>query len=260
MKIQLLRTIYSGLLAGMPPFVYNPFTKNTLNVPFTVSKESAYLNFCLTDEQSDFFNDYINKNIKNSDNFLQIVPVQILKNENKHKYLSVNVYNCTSPVFMNDNVQTTRCEINTYVMDKNGIYGTVILDYLSNELSMDPINIFKGATNISYCKEGYQNIINCKSLKNEINIYLAFSKVKCSKKQISDDLIQYSDYIFYKNGIYDKLFYDSSLVKSSIKGPLMFIDLQFSYKDFTFENMDSMFYFEDNINFIGGMWSNIFYY
>ena len=39
--------------------------------------------------------------------------------------------------------EITRCELNTYVKDHNGNYGTLIIDYLSNELSMDPLNIFK---------------------------------------------------------------------------------------------------------------------
>ena len=36
---------------------------------------------------------------------------------------------------------------------------------------------------------------------------------------VSDELSYYSDYIYYRNGIYDKLYYDSSLVKSSIRIP-----------------------------------------
>ena len=66
-------------------------------------------------------------------------------------YLSLNIYNCTSPVFLNDKV-TTRFEINTYVNDECR-KGTLIIDYLSNELSMDPVNIFKRLSSLSYSND-----------------------------------------------------------------------------------------------------------
>ena len=37
----------------------------------------------------------------------------------------------------------TRFEINTYVKNQYNETGTLILDYLCNELSMDPVNLLK---------------------------------------------------------------------------------------------------------------------
>ena len=53
--------------------------------------------------------------------------------------MSVNIYNCTSSIMMSN--KNLKCELNTYIKTSEGEYGTLILDYVSNELSLDPINI-----------------------------------------------------------------------------------------------------------------------
>jgi hypothetical protein len=40
MKIPFLKFIHSGLLTGMHPLLYNPFTKLSLNVPLTINPNS----------------------------------------------------------------------------------------------------------------------------------------------------------------------------------------------------------------------------
>tara|TARA_A100001011_G_C13778734_1_gene622279 strand:- start:265 stop:534 length:270 start_codon:yes stop_codon:yes gene_type:complete len=79
----------------------------------------------------------------------------------------------------------------------------------------------------------------------------------------SKDLVKFSDYIYYKNGIYDKLYYDDTLVNAIIKSPSSLImeddidNFFFTYKDLFFEKIDSIFYFENKINFVGSMWKNV---
>ena len=130
-KKRFLRFVYNGVLTGMPAITYNPITQNTLNVPLIVEPYSAYINLKLDNEQSSYLDNYINE----YGDDLVIVPINILPREEKSKYLSINIYNCSSPIFMNDEKTTTRCEINTYVVDKNNVKGTLIIDYVSNILN-----------------------------------------------------------------------------------------------------------------------------
>ena len=157
MRLNLLKFVYRGILTGMPLLTYNPITKNTLNIPLEVKPFSTYLNFKLNDFQSEYLNNYINKFTDN----LELIPINILPNEEKSNYLSVNIYNCSSPAFINEEKEVTRCELNTYVKDKNGNYGTLIIDYLSNELSMDPLNIFKLKERTEFYDNDIYKIINC---------------------------------------------------------------------------------------------------
>jgi hypothetical protein len=304
MKIPFLKFIHGGLLTGMPSLIYNPYTKTPFNIPLTISEESIYLNFKLTQQYSEYLDDYITKYSED----LSIVPVCLFPEEEATKYLSVNIYNCSSPAFLNGNKQTLRCELNTYVKDKRtGKYGTLILDYLSNDLSMDPVNLFKpppshtdGAVvyNIIYQNpyhphhpsqpthpsrphRSYQTKklhIDCRSKRDKIKLSLKLCVDKMKEVTIvtSRELVKFSDYIYYKNGIYDKLFYDDTLVNALLKSPSSDPDTSlpnchissfsidddsnsffFAYKDLFFEKIDSVFYFENPINFVGSMWENI---
>jgi len=263
-----LKFIHGGLLTGMPSLLYNPLTKQPLNIPLTIEPNSMYLNFKLTNDYSDYLNDYI----KQYCDKLSIVPVSLFPGETSSKYLSVNIYNCTSPAFLNGNKKTLRCELNTYVKDtSSNKYGTLILDYLSNELSMDPVNLFKTRTKeLMYSTESSNQYeqnnqilfnIFCRSPEDEVYLKLKMYTDKQSNIPVatSDELIQFSDNIYYKNGIYDKLYYDDSLVNAELSSPTYVGDSEFSftYKDMTFERFDSIFYFVNKINFVGSMWENL---
>lgn len=259
MKLNLLKFVYRGVLTGMPLFTYNPVTKLPFHSPFTIKPASTYINFKLSEYQSNSIQKYIN----NYNNDLILTPVKIIKGEVPKYYLSVNIYNCSSPLFMNKNAQVTRCEINTYVKDKkNNKVGTLILDYASNGLSMDPINIFKEKSNVKF--ELYDDYpfslpkIYC--YHEDEKMKLSFDMVKDTDNKISidDELFTHSDLIYYKNGIYDKLYYDSSLTESNIQHPRKFDNYWFRYNNLTFPYYDSVFYFKDEIDFVGSMWYNLY--
>jgi hypothetical protein len=281
MKLPFLKFIHSGLLTGMPSLIYNPYSKTSFNIPLTISENSIYLNFRLSPQ----FSDYLDNYVRNYSDSLSIVPVCLFPEEEATKYLSINIYNCSSPAFLNRNKETLRCELNTYVKDeKTGKYGTLILDYLSSGLSMDPINIFKlppprsdGALFYNIIHQDPCNpqvptniSIDCRSTKDKINLNLKLcvNKLKEASVLTSKDLVKFSDYIYYKNGIYDKLFYDDSLVNARIKSPFFDVNVDidddsnsffFVYKDLFFKKIDSIFYFENQINFVGSIWENIDY-
>ena len=253
MRIPFLKLVYNSLLTGMPIITYNPISKNTFNVPLEVKPFSTYLNFKLNNYQTDYLNNYISK----YNNFLELTPINILPNEKKSNYLSLNIYNCTSPVFFNDEKEITRLELNTYVKDNKGNTGTLIIDYLCNDLSMDPLNIFKKKEQTIFKDEDIYKSIDCFSKFDNVKLNLNFTTLHDYKINISDDIIKFTDKIFYKNGIYDKIYYDSSLVNANIMSPQLYYNISFIYKDLIFDKIDSIFYFSDSINFIGGMWHNL---
>ena len=86
----------------------------------------------------------------------------------------------------------------------------------------------------------------------ENNISCNFETHKLSSK-----LIRFTDIIFYNCGLYDKLYYDSSLIENNII-ICYDNDVKFNFLDLQFNNPDSVFYFEKKINFVDGMWNNIY--
>lgn len=252
-KLDKLKLIYNGLLMGMPSFAYNPINKNNLLAPMQVNKYSTYLNFKLDNEQVDYINTYI----ENYNSDLKLIPLKMSLYEKSNYYLSVNIYNCTSPVFIN-NKNITRCEINTYVQNSDGTKGTLILDYLSNGLSLDPLNIFK-KQNLIYFKKSNDNIlIDCNSKSEQIYLTADYNLLKYDNYNVGDKLIEYTDNIYYKNGIMDKIYYDSTLTKAVIKKPKQISNHFFIYKNLYFDNIDSIFYFDNGLNFVGSIWDNLY--
>ena len=252
-KLDKLKLIYNGLLMGMPSFAYNPINKNNLLAPMQVNKYSTYLNFKLNNEQVNYINTYI----ENYNSNLKLIPLKMNLYDKPEFYLSVNIYNCTSPVFINNN-NITRCEINTYVKDKDGTKGTLILDYLSNGLSLDPLNIFKKKDMIDFKKSNNNILIDCNSKSEQIYLIAEYNLSKYSNFNIGEKLIEYTDNIYYKNGIMDKIYYDSTLTKAIIKKPKKISNYYFIYKNLYFDKIDSIFYFENRLNFVGSIWDNLY--
>lgn len=250
MKIlPLLKFVYRGLLTGLPILTYNPITKLNFHSPFDVKPMSTYINYKLNSEQFDYINNFMNNSR------LELSKVSIDSNK-KDYYLSINIYNCSVPIIPAEG-DVTRCEINTYINDKVEGKGTVILDYMSNALSMDPVNIFKNKDDVIF---NYDNgLINgfCDNENINLNFTAKYNDNDLDVK-IDDQLIDYSDKIFYTNSIFDKLFYDTSLTRANVKKPTFVKNIFFRFGNLTFEKPDSIFYFKDELKFAGSIWDNLY--
>ena len=157
------------LLTGFPSLTYNPITKNPFHANFKVDSNSLYVNYILNDDARSKIESYI-------DDDLKLEPISLEKGKRKNYFLSINIYNVTSPILNTLNT-VTRCEINTYVKRKSdGTKGTIILDYTSNSLSMDPVNIFKKrSTSMHYIKNNNHIDIASISEKFQLLGYIAVS-------------------------------------------------------------------------------------
>jgi len=87
---------------------------------------------------------------------------------------------------------------------------------------------------------------------------LDYLRTREKNLQISNSLIQFTDNIYYKNGICDKLFYDSSLLRAVMKIPQRYGRFLFQYKSLEFHKIHSIFYFQNSIDFMCGIWHNLY--
>ena len=252
-NMNFLKNFYRFIMVGLPQYVYNPISNNNFLAPLTVKPYSTYVNFKLDESQVD----YLNRYIKEYSDDLTIVPLKISKYEFPSYYINVNVYNCTSPILMeNDNI--VRCELNTYVKSSDGVLGTVILDYISDGISLDPIHLFKKSNKISFSREKGYNIIDCTSIRQKIDLQLSYSILNGEDFTMSKELVDYTDNIYYKNGIMDKIYYDSSLTRAKITETNFISNFHFKYRDLEFSEIDSVFYFRDELRFVGSIWDNLY--
>jgi hypothetical protein len=225
------------------------------NAPFNVEPYSTYLNFKLSELQVSKLTNYIREH----DDTLRLVPIRISQYESPDYFLSVNIYNVTSPLFMNENWPVTRCELNTYVKDMAGNIGTLILDYCSNGLSIDPVNLVKWPSYTYFGRDFEGNLrsggvgdgfrLMCE-METDVGIDKPFF--------VSNDLHKHTDLIYYKNGVYDRIRYDASLVYARVLRPVL-RSLTFQYNRIgEGENkLHSVFYFPARLNFLCSIWDNL---
>lgn len=254
-RTSILKLFYRSFLLGFPNIVYNPFNVNinTFYSPYNVEPYSTYVNYKLNVNEFNYMNDFLyNKTDK-----LSFEKIKITEEDDIDDYfLSVNIYNCSSPLFaLVGEKYITRCEINTYIKDDNNITGTLILDYTSNMLSMDPVNVFKYPLLTTFRKK--DNMIFCQSKSDNIEFYLYYGVGRNDYTiTLNNSLHIYSDNIFYMNGVYDKLYYDRSLINADTRKPRRY-GLYFKFGDLLLKRPESIFYFKNDIKFAGSLWHNL---
>ena len=249
-----LKVFYNSMLLGLPTVTYNPLNKNSVfHAPVKIDSTSTYINYKIPQDKFNIINRYI----KSYNKDLSLIPTRIACDQADY-YISINIYNCTSPIFNSVTKEpVTRCEINTYVVNEKGEEGTLIMDYTSNFLSLDPVNIFKKRGICDFKKDRNRYKLYAKNKNFELNGKFLRDEYKDFGIILNKKIIAHTDNIFYLNGICDKLYYDSSLVKSSIRLPNNIGEIRFRFLDIDFNNIDSIFYFAEPLNFVGAIWSNI---
>ena len=252
---RILKTVYKGLLLGLPQILFTPLLNSKLLVPLQVDEISTYINYNLEADDIIKLSNYIHR----YNSSLSMVPISLLDGEEKDYYLSINIYNATSAVFLTT-APVTRCELNTYVKDKNGNIGTLIIDYITNGQSMDPIALMRFPEFERVCefiKSDEKCSINCSSKETKLQFNLTFALNNNEKIKLDKELIKYTDNIFYKDGILDKLYYDDSLINAETYG-LDDLDFSFKYRELLLSKPRSVFYFKNKLKFVGSMWDNVY--
>ena len=246
----------NSMLTGMPTVMNNPYNKNTLHAPFKVDRLSVYINYKLTTSQYESINRYLDDNKST----LKLRKTSILKDDNQDFFLSINIYNCTSPLFsIVTQEPVTRCEINTYIIDNTDNIGTLILDYASSQVSLDSFNLIKMPDKqINYIQQQANRLRGYVKQKNiDFNFTIDLNE-KLYRDRLSQDLIKYTDRIYYLDGIYDKLYYDTTLLNNPITMINNNNNIEFKFLDSIYYSPDSVFVFSEPIDFVGGMWKNLF--
>ena len=123
---------------------------------------------------------------------------------------------------------------------------------------MDPVNIFKPRSfSTHYIKN--KNRIDITALSKEFQLF-GYIDIENNDKHIfvnHRDLHKYTDNIFYNNGIYDKIYYDSSLTHCKTLKPIN-NEISFYFDEIQYNKPYSVFYFTTPLCFSGAMWYNIY--
>ena len=177
--------------------------KTQPRVPFTVKAQpsSVYFNFEILPSKLKAFENYVNL----PEGF-SLCPMRCLATERKGRYLlTLNTYEVTGIS------EGLRAEWSSYVLDEHGTPRYMVLEAESARFSMDPVDIVTRRSRVEHAAD--EDLIDTLVGSQDGKLFQASVRVSDADNdvQLHREWIEANDYIYWRNGICDRVFYDSGL-------------------------------------------------
>ncbi len=177
-------------------------------LPFKVLADpcSVYINFAIKDGMEQAFAEYINL----ADGF-PLAPIRCLAGEEPAFLLTLNVYEVSGIT------HGLRAEWSTYIRDRDGIPRYMVLEARAADGSMDPVNIITRPERVEHSVKGGKIVTTVASEGGQ----LVHAEIRLSDRQPvvepAPEWIEANDYIYWRNGVCDRLWYDASLFNGKVR-------------------------------------------
>ena len=202
----LKRFLYSQF--GLRDALMIALGKEQPRIAFTVEAEpsSVYFNFRIPPESLEEFARYINL----ADG-LAPVPISCVKGEEPDFLLTLNVYEVSGIV------SGLRAEWSTYVADAEGVSRYMVLEAQCSEGSLDPVNLFtrKGRVEHSMTRTAIETLVAAEGgalFRAQLQLHDEHPMV-----EIATEWIVANDYIYWRNGICDRTYYDANMIAAPVR-------------------------------------------
>ena len=187
-----------------------PFGKAQPSVEFTVEADppSVYYNFRVKSDRLEEFKRYLAL----PDN-LPLTPIRCVEGEEADFLLTLNVYRVSGIT------SGVRAEFSTYIADDAGIPRYMVVEARDHEGSMDPIDIFTKASPVQQERNGEAMTTLVES--NDKGLFRARAAQAvfdaASYVAIHGDWIAANDFIYWRNGVRDRCYYDAGMAKPQVR-------------------------------------------
>lgn len=178
------------------------------NLAFKVLADpcSIYINFPVRKEMAQEFADYINLAGE-----LSPAPIRCLADEEPALFLTLNIYEVTGLV------HGPRAEWSTYITDSDGIPRYMVLEARAAAGSMDPVNLFTRPDRVEHQVTDGRLVSTVASEGGA----LFSSDVRLDEGhpivEPATEWIEANDYIYWRNGICDRTWYDASVFNARVR-------------------------------------------
>ncbi len=227
------------------------FGKAQPTIPFTVKANpcSVYFNFRIRPECADDFVRYINL----ADG-LSLAPIRCLADEEAELLLTLNIYEVTGIV------RGIRAEWSTYIGDSEGRPRYMVLEARSSEYSMDPVDIItkRGRVEHSMSATDVRSLV----ASNEGQLFRSTVALheNYPRARIAHEWIAANDYIYWRNGICDRSYYDANMIDVPVRivtSDAVSIDDQTHWARFTQPQPKHVLKYDGPLNFMITPWFNV---
>jgi hypothetical protein len=225
--------------------------KTQPRVPFTVKADpsSVYFNFRIREAQLEPFIQYINL----PEGFT-VCPIHCIDGEEPDYLLTLNVYEVSGIAV------GIRVEYSTYIQDDGGIPRYMVLEAQSSEYSMDPIDVITKKGRVEHSTSTDQGRTTVASLDQKLFQATYPLEPDAPKADIHPEWVAANDYIYWRNGICDRTFYDAGLAfpkARHIPPADAIIDDQTHWAQFLEPVPKHIVRYEEAIDFVIMPWVNI---
>jgi hypothetical protein len=202
----LKRLLYSQLALRDAFFIL--IGREQPSIPFTVEANpcSLYFNFRVRPECREEFLRYIN--IAGG---LPLSPVRCIADEEPDFLLTLNIYEVSGIV------SGLRAEWSTYIIDKEGKPRYMVVEARCANGSLDPVELFTrpGRVEHSMTSGAVESLV----ASNEGALFRAtcILREEHPMARIATEWIVANDNIYWRNGIYDRTYYDADMIDAPVR-------------------------------------------
>lgn len=178
----------------------------TLSFKVLADPCSVYINFAIRREMAQEFSTYINLG-----DGLTLAPIRCLAEEEPQILLTLNIYEVSGIV------RGPRAEWSTYIADRDGTPRYMVLEARAAAGSMDPVNLFTRPDRVEHQVAGGKIISTVASEDGHLfrsTICLDDSHLMVEP---AAEWIAANDYIYWRNGVCDRTWYDASLFNAKVR-------------------------------------------
>jgi len=201
------RLIYSQLALRESLMIF--FRKSAPLVLFNVEADppSIYLNFRVRPDRVASLADALDL-----PDGLTLTPIRIIEGEEPFHAITLNAYRVSGLV------NGVRAEWSVYVRDPQGVPRYLVVEAQSDVGSMDPVNIVTRAGSMDHALEGdllRTRITSAEQGEFSLDARLAALPDRQTLRA-APEWIEANDFIYWRNGVCDRTFYDASLANSPL--------------------------------------------
>lgn len=140
-----------------------------------------------------------------------LTPIRCIEGEEPFYCLTLNVYRVSGLV------NGKRAEWSLYVRDQSGKPRYLVLEAAADAGSMDPIHIVTRAGQLRYEREGEQ--LSAEIVSEDGTRFAARCRLPADAPsvQASPEWVGANDYIYWRNGVCDRTFYDAGLAHARMR-------------------------------------------
>ncbi len=167
---------------------------------------SIYMNFAIKKDMEQQFVDYINLG-----DGLSLAPMRSLAGDEPGLMLTLNIYEVSGLV------HGPRAEWSTYIADSDGIPRYMVLEARAAAGSMDPVNLFTKPDRVEHRVTGDRIVSTVASEGGSLFSSSILIDEAHPMAKPATEWIEANDYIYWRNGVCDRTWYDASLFNARVR-------------------------------------------